>query len=299
MAFILLSDAEKTFIVHGVQEDVRTDGRTRKDYRPMELETNIVSHTSGSARLRLANSDILVGIKTEIDTPYVDHHDEGKIEFFVDCSANATPEFEGKGGGDLALEIANALQEAYASPQAFNLKDLCILKSHQCWKLYVDILILECGGNLFDAVSLAVKAALFNTKIPKVSAVQVDGGNIELELSDDVHDCNRLSIERVPILVTLCKIGDHSVVDPSAEEEECASAKLVVGISHCETADEGFVTMVRTSGPGSMLHSTLIDACKLGVMAGECLNIELLKALKQEEGISKEITTQEVFGFLK
>uniref|UniRef100_A0A6B2E7S1 Ribosomal RNA-processing protein 42 n=1 Tax=Phlebotomus kandelakii TaxID=1109342 RepID=A0A6B2E7S1_9DIPT len=296
MANILLSDAEKTFIVHGVQEDFRTDGRTRRDYRPLEIETDVVSHTSGSARLRLANSDILVGIKTEIDTPFTDHHDEGKIEFFVDCSANATPEFEGKGGGDLALEIASALQKAYASPHAFDLRSLCILKHFQCWKLYVDILILECGGNLFDAVSLAVKAALFNTKIPKVSAVQVDGGNVELELTDDIHDCKRLSIERVPLLVTLCKIGDHSVVDPSAEEEECASAKLVVGVSYAESTDEGFVTMLRTSGAGSFLHLTLKETIKLGVMAGECLNVELLKALRHEESLS---ASKQIFGFLK
>ncbi|XP_055686602.1 exosome complex component RRP42 [Lutzomyia longipalpis] len=297
MADISLSDAEKTFIVHGVQDDFRTDGRTRRDYRPMEIETDIVSHTSGSARLRLANSDILVGVKTEIDTPFADHHDEGKIEFFVDCSANATPEFEGKGGESLALEIANALQKAYASHRAFDLRDLCILKYHQCWKLYVDILILECGGNLFDAVSLAVKAALFNTKIPKVSAVQEDGGNVELELSDDIHDCTRLSIERVPLLVTLCKIGDHSVVDPSAEEEECASAQLVVGISYSESTDEGFVTMMRTLGAGSFLHTTLKETIKLGVMAGECLNVELLKVLRQEERLGK--SSKDVYGFLK
>lgn len=43
-----------------------------------------MSHASGSARLRLANTDILVGVKTEIDTPYPEKPREGKIEFFVD-----------------------------------------------------------------------------------------------------------------------------------------------------------------------------------------------------------------------
>lgn len=55
----------------------------------MELETDIVSHASGSARLRLANTDILVGVKTEIDTPIPDRFDEGKIEFFVDWFVNS------------------------------------------------------------------------------------------------------------------------------------------------------------------------------------------------------------------
>lgn len=50
----------------------------------MELETDVVSHAFGSARLRLANTDILVAVKLEIDTPHPNQPDEGKIEFFVD-----------------------------------------------------------------------------------------------------------------------------------------------------------------------------------------------------------------------
>lgn len=102
---------------------------------------DIVSNASGSARLRLANTDILVGVKTEIDVPFADRHNEGKIEFFVDCSANATPEFEGRGGEELGTEIAHMLSKAYSSSQAFDLKRLCILDHKQCWKLYVDILV--------------------------------------------------------------------------------------------------------------------------------------------------------------
>ena len=67
-----------------MQEDFRCDGRKCLDYRPMEVETDVVSHASGSARIRLANTDILVGVKTEIDTPYPERPREGKIEFFVD-----------------------------------------------------------------------------------------------------------------------------------------------------------------------------------------------------------------------
>lgn len=96
----------------------------------------------------------------------------------------------------------------------------------------ITLKILECGGNLFDAVSLAVKAAMFNTRVPKVQAALMDGGTVDLTLSDDPYDCDRLKIESVPLLVTICKIGEHCVVDPSAEEEVCSSASLVVGVSN-------------------------------------------------------------------
>lgn len=43
-----------------------------------------MEQVNGSARVRLGNSDILVGVKMEIDTPFPDRPFEGKIEFFVD-----------------------------------------------------------------------------------------------------------------------------------------------------------------------------------------------------------------------
>jgi len=66
--------------------------------------------------------------------------------------------------------------------------------------------ILECGGNLFDAVSLAVKAALHNVRVPRVKAASLDGGTVDLQLSDDPFDCYHLDVSAAPCLVTLCKV---------------------------------------------------------------------------------------------
>merc|ERR1712029_1165894 len=107
---INLSESEKVFVVHGVGEDIRIDGRARRDVRPAtSLETDIVTHASGSAHLRLANTDVLVGVKAELDTPLPETPQQGRIEFFVDCSANATPEFEGRGGQALADSLSTTL----------------------------------------------------------------------------------------------------------------------------------------------------------------------------------------------
>lgn len=197
------------------------------------------------------------------------------------------------------MEISNTLQKAYQSSRAYNLKALSILPHQQCWKLYVDILILECGGNLIDAVSLAVKAALFNTRVPKVTASIMDGGSIELNLSDDPYDCDRLKIESAPVLVTLCKIGEFCLVDPSAEEEECSLGSLVVGVS-CSDENNAFVTNTRTCGTGSFHIDTLSDSIALGIEAGKCLNKELMTILKADEVKSENgVNKKEVYGFLK
>lgn len=152
-----------------MQDDFRCDGRSRLDYRPIVLETGLVSNASGSARLRLANSDILVGIKVELDVPVPEKPDEGRLEFFVDwyvicfyllseliylvmflsSSANATPEFEGRGGEELANQIAKFMQRCYSSSDTLNLSDLCVLPKVQCWILYIDILV----KNIFHITS--------------------------------------------------------------------------------------------------------------------------------------------------
>lgn len=62
-------------------------------------------------------------------------------------SANATPAFEGRGGEQLAAELGRFLSLAH-SP-VFNLSKLCIVSGQSCWKLFVDILILECGGKVY------------------------------------------------------------------------------------------------------------------------------------------------------
>ena len=72
----------------------------------------------------------------------------------------------------------------------------------------MDILILEVGGNLYDAASMAVKAALHSTIIPKVRVSTIDGGQPELELTDDPLDGNRIDVSQSPVLVTLCRIGE-------------------------------------------------------------------------------------------
>lgn len=158
--------------------------------------------------------------------------------------------------------------------------------------------ILECGGNLYDAVSLAVKGALFSATLPKVTAALMDGGNVDLQLSEDPYDSVRLKTESIPIFITICKIGDHCIVDPSAEEEACSSASLVVGVSNRE--DKVYITNIRTSGAGSFHMETLNKCLELGKGAGQAIDAVLLRVLREEEQQSdKRLGHKEIFGFLK
>jgi len=292
MAEVLLSEAERTFILHGVQDDLRSDGRGCEDYRHMELETDIVSNTNGSARLRLANTDILVGVKVEMGEPHPDSPNEGRLEFFVDCSANATPAFEGRGGEELATQISNLLTQAYSNGPCLDLASLCVIPRTQCWVLYIDILLLECGGNLFDAASIAARAAIFNTKIPRVSVTRGEKGESEIEISDDPYDCRRLDIANVPCIVTLNKIGHSHVVDASMQEEACSLARLQVGVT-----EAGKITAVNKDGCGSLQPASVLSMMKCGSRVGAKLAQLLRERLQEEEKLPKK--SREKSGFLR
>ena len=60
MANRILSDYERLYISEGIKEDIRADGRGRKDYRHFELKTGIVSNTNGSAEIKLVGGVTLI-----------------------------------------------------------------------------------------------------------------------------------------------------------------------------------------------------------------------------------------------
>ncbi|MBN3325923.1 EXOS7 protein, partial [Atractosteus spatula] len=290
MATVQISEAEKVYIVHGVRDDLRVDGRGCEDYRHMEIETDVVSNTDGSARVKLGYSDILVGIKAEIGRPRPMVPDEGFLEFFVDCSANATPEFEGRGGEDLGTEISNTLYKVFNNRHSVDLRALCISPKEHCWILYVDVLLLQCDGNLYDAISVAVKAALFNTRIPRVQISEDDEGTKEIELSDDPYDCMRLSVENVPCIVTLCKVGQRHIVDATLQEKACSKACLLLSVT-----SRGTVTCVRKIGGGSLDPESIFEMTETGKRVGKALQSPLMELLQKEESLGKK---RQKVGFL-
>lgn len=112
-------------------------------------------------------------------------------------------------------------------------------------------------------------------------------GATDLVLSDDIYDCDRLDVSKIPLLVTLCKIGEDCIIDPTAEEEECSVASLVVGVS-CVSAKEGVIATIRTSGTGSLSQETMNDKLDMSILAALSLNKILIDTLEHDEQQSSE-----------
>lgn len=164
MADVNLSEGEKLFIIHSVEDDCRIDGRKCQEFRKIQLEMDVIPACHGSCHVRIGKTDLLVGVKLQVDEPADGAPDEGRIEFAADCSANASPAFEGRGGEEIANDVVSILTNSFAP--AIDLKSLCLIPGKSVWLLSVDILILEFSSkaNLIDASGIGVKAALINTR---------------------------------------------------------------------------------------------------------------------------------------
>ena len=152
--------------------------------------------------------------------------------------------------------------------------------------------MLEVGGNIIDAVSIAVKAALASTRIPKLSVTHVDGGEPEIEIVDSVGSAGYdvVDVSSAPIIVTLARIGNHCIVDPSPEEEQCSIASVLVSVS-----PSGHISTVRKLGVGSFHASTVMSAISLASQVGVEIHEALSNKIKQEEALGKN---REKIGFL-
>lgn len=288
---VLLSEAEKFFLVSGIEDEgVRTDGRSCEDYRSIELETGLLSNTYGSSRLRLGNTELLTGIKIELGTPNPQNPDEGWVEFHVDCSPNAGLAFQGKGGQELSNGICCHLSRIYNNRKALDLKQLCIVPHRHCWVVHVDVIVLEYGGNLFDSVSIAVKGALHNCGVPKVSVTPGDEGEFEINLPDDPLDVNKLNIKGCPIMVTISKIGSRHIVDATLEEEFCSHASLIIGVT-----SKGLITGMKKVGTGSLCPESITEMLESAKMVGKRINSAFTKLLKAQ---TNESSAKEKTGYL-
>ncbi|KAF1802210.1 ribosomal protein S5 domain 2-type protein [Mucor lusitanicus] len=250
----LVSPAEKKYIEQGVEQDCRSDGRARLEYRHVVLESGLLSQASGSARCRLGDSDVLVGVKVEIGQVEPSKPKQGRVVCNVECSPSASQQFEGRGADDLNNSLTLAMDRLFNGTQSgLDLESLCIIPEQQCWVIYIDAMVMDAAGNLLDCIIMTARAALYNTRIPKTEIEDLGDGEFEFEVVDDVEDAEPLKgWENLPISVTLYKIGQRYIIDPTILEELCSQVTLTVGVNK-----HGLVCGIKKGQTGSIEPSLL------------------------------------------
>ncbi|KAA8526613.1 hypothetical protein F0562_008184 [Nyssa sinensis] len=266
-----LSIGEKRFIQGGIAQDLRSDGRKRLTYRPINVETGVIPQANGSARVKMGATDVIASVKAELGRPSLSQPDKGKVAIYVDCSPTAAPMFEGRGGEVLSTELSAALQRCLLGGKSgagagIDLSSLSVVEGKVCWDLYIDGLVVSSDGNLLDALGAAIKAALSNTGIPKVNVAANVSSNEQPEVEISDEEFLQFDTSGVPVIVTLTKVGRHYIVDATSEEESQMSSAVSVSINR-----QGRICGLTKRGGAGLDPSVILDMISVAKYASERL----------------------------
>jgi exosome complex component RRP42 len=256
---MIIPAIKKDYITKLAEQGKRVDGRTFDQYRTIEIETNVVNKAEGSARIKIGNTQVLVGIKMDLGEPFSDTPDCGVLSTAAEFVPLASPDFESGPPREDAIELARVVDRGVRESEVVDIHKLVLTPAEKVWIVFIDIHILDYDGNLFDAASLGALAALSTTRIPVTRFMQAGtltkedlqawytGTSIseikELldnpELDDFIVNKNKGSIKDIalpmtepPISCTAIKINDYVMFDASLDEETIADVRLTVATDH-------------------------------------------------------------------
>lgn len=255
MTVEIVSELTRNHIHRLASNGKRADGRAPDEYRPLTVEKGYVENAEGSARICLGNTDVLIGIKMDIGEPYADSPNKGVLITAAELIPMASPTFEAGPPREMAIELARVVDRGIRETNTVDVEKLCIEPGEKVWLLFLDNHILNFDGNLFDACSYGVLAALTDTTVP---ASKIEGEDYKLE------------IQHQPVSVTAVKIGDAIFLDPSLDEEMVADARLTVA-----TDENGDIGAMQKGLNGSFTFDEVKRVIELAKKAG----IELRKKI--------------------
>lgn len=211
---------EERYALELIEKGKRVDGRKFDEFRKIEIEENPIKTAEGSARVKMGETEVVVGVKMNLAEPYADTPNEGMMSVSTEFTPLASPEFESGPPGEDAIELSRVVDRGIRESKCIEVEKLCITPEEKVWGVFIDIHIINHQGNLLDAAALAACVALQNTRIPKIKDDKVVRGEFE----------KKLPVVFKPVNITVCKIGDKFLLDPNFEEEKIVDSKLCISI---------------------------------------------------------------------
>jgi exosome complex component RRP42 len=252
MASVIAKIKQKQ-IAQLIDDGKRLDGRKLTEYREITLEQGTIERAEGSARVRIGKTDVVVGIKIEMGEPFPDTPNEGVLTVNAELVPLASPSYEPGPPDENSIELARIVDRGIRESKMIDTEKLCIEPGKKVFVVFVDVYVLNQGGNLIDTSALAAVAALLNTKMANY---EIEDGEVKTK-----PGYTQLPIRQHPVTVTCAKIGDKLIVDPQLEEEQVMDARLSMAID-----DDEDICAIQKGGTGYFLPEQVLEIAKL---AGE------------------------------
>jgi len=235
----IISQIDREFIQDLIRKGERIDGRAFNEYRNIEIEANVVpAKAEGSALVKIGDTSVVAGVKVLVGEPYPDSPDEGVSMVTAEMSPIASPLFELGPPKEDAIELARIVDRGVRESETVDAKALCIEEGKKVYMVFADVYPLEYDGNLIDASSIAVNAALLTTKYPEMKwedkKVVATGNTL------------KLPIKNIAIEHTVSKIGDKLIIDATLREEFVQDCRLTMAVDE----KDNFTALQKGGGYG-------------------------------------------------
>lgn len=253
-------------------------------------------------------------------------------ERYKDSSPSAYPHLSSNALDELQYDLTTVLHQTISHP-TLHPQNLGILPGKKAWLLSLDVAVLSDAGNIHDAIFMASRAALWDTKVPRTRAIQYqtrgsaptlgsadvdmdnEGGQeagssgfdtrdvaktaADFELPDYWDEGEVLSgRENWPLCVTLNILSPIHFLDATPSEEASTPLKLLLIFSIPTTDIQANLQAIRFLGIGEVVPSQI----KMLIADGEKYARELFTALEtklRDEDVRRNVKARDKFNIAR
>jgi exosome complex component RRP42 len=270
---IVVEQLRKTQMIELLSKEKRLDNRGLTDFRPIVIETGVIGRANGSARVQIGNTQVIAGVKIEIGEPFPDTPEKGLLVVNAEVLPLASAYAEPGPPDEDAIELARVVDRGVRESQMFDFSKLVLIPGRKVYAIFVDVNVLNADGNLFDASSYAVVASIASSNMPKFYVDQSG----QVKQSDEIIP---LPIKGIPVSITMARIGDTLIVDPTSEEEAVMDARITLVFD-----EDGNLCAGQKGQPGTLNFEQVKSVVNIAkVKAKEIREIIKRGAMKDAKG---------------
>ena len=256
MESLILDQLRRDKILDLLKQGRRVDGRALDEQRPLNIETGVIPKANGSARVKLGNTEVITGVKIQPDKPFPDLGDKGILICTAEILPLADPNVEPGPPNEGVIELARVVDRGIRETEMIDLHQLVLIENKSVIGIFIDSSVIDADGNLFDACSYASVAGILSCTIPKYeikdeAPVLVEGVT------------SKPPVQTIPVSVTMARIGDYVVVDPTKEEEACMDARITI-----TTNSEGNICALQKGGNDGFTVDQLLQCSQTALSVG-------------------------------
>jgi len=228
----IIPKLQANYVLELASKGMRIDGRDFDSYRPISIEVGFAEKAEGSAKVSLGATQVIVGVKVSIGSPFPDTPDRGILITNAELVPTASPTFEPGPPNENAIELSRIIDRTLRESRAIPLDKLVIEEGKEVWEIWIDIHVIDYDGNLIDASMIGALAALLTTKIPE-------------DRYGYGSEPQPLELNCLPLTTTFVRLGEHLVVDPNLIEEKLSNVRITVGMN-----EKGIISSIQKSNSG-------------------------------------------------